>query len=73
MTYEEFLNIPVSAIKDLETIFCLKLKWELDFTPEEVELFKHILTYYKEQVKSAEFSNKIQNLKNSLNYERNTQ
>lgn len=62
MTYEEFLNIPVSAIKDLETIFHLKQKWGLDFTPEEVEICKHILTYYKERVKSAKLSNKKQEL-----------
>jgi hypothetical protein len=30
MTYEEFLNIPVSVLKDLEIIITLKVKYHMD-------------------------------------------
>ena len=59
MTYEEFLDIPVSVLKDLETILILKDKYHMDITKQEEELCRHISKCYGEQIKSYElFKNK---------------
>ena len=59
MTYEDFLNIPVSVLKDLQTILILKDKHNLDITKQEEDLCRHISKYYGEQIKSYElFKNK---------------
>jgi hypothetical protein len=59
MTYEEFLNIPVSVLKDLQTILILKDKHNMDITEKEENLCRHISKYYGEQIKSYElFKNK---------------
>jgi hypothetical protein len=41
MTYEDFLQIPPSALKDLEIILTLKRKYCMDFTDEEIVIQKH--------------------------------
>ena len=54
MTYDEFLNIPMNVFKDLETIFLLKSKYQMDLTSEEREMCEHMERFYGEQVKSLE-------------------
>lgn len=54
MTYEEFFNIPVSVLRDLETILILKDKYHMDITTEEREICEHINRFADEQNKSAE-------------------
>ena len=54
MTYEEFLNIPYSTLKDIETIFLLKYKHNMDITEQEENLCRHISKYYGEQIKFYE-------------------
>jgi hypothetical protein len=54
MTYEEFLDIPVSVLKDLETILILKDKYHMDITTQEREICEHINRFAEEQNKSAE-------------------
>jgi hypothetical protein len=54
MTYEEFLNIPVSVLKDLQTILILKDKYHMDITSEERKICEHINRFADEQRKSAE-------------------
>jgi hypothetical protein len=62
MTYEEFLNIPVSVLKDLETILILKDKYHMDITTEEREICEHINRFADEQNKSAELRKQKQEL-----------
>ena len=52
MTYEEFLNIPVDVLKDLETILILKDKYHMDITTEERQICEHINKFADEQKKS---------------------
>lgn len=54
MTYEKFLNLPVSVLRDLETILILKDKYHMDITTEEREICEHINRFADEQNKSAE-------------------
>lgn len=56
MTYEEFLNLPVAVLKDLETILILKDKYHMDITEQEEELCKHITKCYDERLASLELS-----------------
>jgi len=49
MTYDEFLNIPVSALKD-------KDRYNMDITSEERELCEYITRFCNEQEKSVELS-----------------
>lgn len=62
MTYEEFLNIPVSVLKDLQTILILKDKYHMDITTEEREICEHINRFADEQNKSAELQKQKQEL-----------
>jgi hypothetical protein len=64
MTYDEFLNIPVSALKDLETILILKDKYHMDITAEERELLEHISKFCEEQIKSDELWKQKKQLEN---------
>ena len=62
MTYEDFLNIPVSVLKDLQTILILKDKYHMDITTEEREICEHINRFAEEQNKSAELRKQKQQL-----------
>lgn len=62
MTYEEFLDIPVSVLKDLETILLLKSKYQMDLTSEERKICEHMERFYDEQVKSLELRKQKQQL-----------
>jgi hypothetical protein len=62
MTYEEFLNIPVSVLRDLETILILKDKYHMDITKQEEELCRHISKCYDERIASLELLQKKQQL-----------
>jgi hypothetical protein len=62
MTYEEFLNIPVTVLKDLETILILKDKYHMDITKQEEELCRHIIKCYDERIESLELLQKKQQL-----------
>ena len=62
MTYEEFLNIPVSVLKDLEIIITLKVKYHMDITAQEREICEHINRFAEEQDKSAELYKQKQQL-----------
>ena len=62
MTYEEFLNIPVSVLKDLQTILILKDKYHMDITSEERKICEHINRFAEEQSKSAELRKQKQQL-----------
>ena len=56
MTYDEFLNIPIIVLKDLETILILKNRYHMDITSEERELCEYITRFRNEQEKSVELS-----------------
>jgi hypothetical protein len=62
MTYEEFLDIPVSVLKDLETILLLKSQYQMDITSEERKICKHMERFYDERIKSAELYTQKQQL-----------
>jgi hypothetical protein len=62
MTYEEFLDIPVSVLKDLETILLLKSQYQMDITSQEGEIWEHLKRFYDEQTKSAELYKQKQQL-----------
>lgn len=62
MTYEEFLNIPVNALKDLETIISLKSQYCMEITAEEKEIREHMIRFYDEQTKSYELQKEKQKL-----------
>jgi hypothetical protein len=64
MTYEEFLNIPVSVLRDLETILILKDKYHMDITTEEIKICEHINRFADEQIKSAELWKQKKQLEN---------
>lgn len=48
MTYEEFLDLPVDFIDDMEKVFIIKQKYRLEFTEEEKEINNYIVTYWEE-------------------------
>ena len=52
MTYEDFLQIPASALRDLETILTLKKKYCMDFTDEEIIIMKHFSSWGLNSTKS---------------------
>ena len=54
MTYDEFLDIPVSVLKDLETILLLKSKYKMKITSEEDKICEYMEKFYSEQIKSYE-------------------
>lgn len=56
MTYEEFLDIPVSVLKDIKTILILKDKYHMDITTEERQICEHINKFADEQKKSYELN-----------------
>ena len=62
MTYDEFLNIPVSVLKDLETILLLKSQYQLETTSQELEIYEHMIKFYDEQKKSYELREQKQKL-----------
>ena len=62
MTYEEFLDIPFSSLKDIETILILKDKHNMDITKQEEDLCRHISKYYGEQIKTYELFKNKENL-----------
>jgi hypothetical protein len=62
MTYEKFLNIPVSVFKDLQTILILKDKYHIEITSEERKICEHIERFYKEEEKSSELRKQKQQL-----------
>ncbi len=64
MTYEEFLNIPVSVLRDLETILILKDKYHMDITTEERKICEHINRFADERIKSAELWKQKKQLEN---------
>jgi hypothetical protein len=71
MTYEEFLNLPVAVLKDLETILILKGKYHMDITKQEEELFKHITKCYDERIASLELSQNKEKLERLLELSQN--
>ena len=54
MTYDEFLDIPMNVFKDLETIFLLKSKHQMEITSEEREICEHMERFYDERIKCLE-------------------
>lgn len=48
MTYEEFLDLPVGFIDDMQKLIIIKNKYRMDFTEEEKQINNHILTYWEE-------------------------
>lgn len=62
MTYDEFLDIPVSVLKDLETILLLKSQYQMEITSEERKICEHMERFYDEQIKSYELYIKKQQL-----------
>jgi hypothetical protein len=56
MTYEEFLDIPDSVLKDLKVIIILKEKHNMDMTAEEKEICEHIDRFSNERKNSAELN-----------------
>ena len=66
MTYDEFLDIPVGVLKDLETILLLKSKYQMDLTSEERKICEHMNRFYDEQVKSLELHKQKQQLEKLL-------
>ena len=66
MTYDEFLDIPVGVLKDLETILLLKSKYQMDLTSEERKICEHMDRFYDEQVKSLELNKQKQQLEKLL-------
>lgn len=66
MTYDKFLNIPVSVLKDLEIILLLKSKYQMEITSHERELYEHMTRFYDEQVKSYELGKQKQQLEKIL-------
>lgn len=48
MTYEEFLDLPIDFIYDMEKLVIIKNKYRLEFTEEEKEINNHMLTYWEE-------------------------
>jgi len=62
MTYDEFLDIPVSVLKDLETILLLKSQYCMEVTTEEKKLYDHMVRFYDEQTKSRELQKQKQKL-----------
>ncbi len=62
MTYEEFLDLPFSTLKDIETIFLLKYKHNMDITEQEEDLCRHISKCYDERIASLELLRKKQQL-----------
>ena len=66
MTYDEFLNIPVSVLKDLETILLLKSKYKMEITSEEEKICEHMEKFYSEQIKSYELGKQKRQLEKLL-------
>jgi hypothetical protein len=62
MTYEEFLNIPVGVLKDLQTILILKDKYHMDITTQEIKICEHINRFADEQDKSSALRKQKQQL-----------
>jgi hypothetical protein len=62
MTYEEFLNLPVSVLKDLETILLLKCNYHMDITKQEEDLCRHMDKCYDERIASLQLSQKKRQL-----------
>lgn len=50
MTYEEFLQMPQSFVKDMLEVMNIKIKYQLQFTDQEKEINQHLL-HYDEQGK----------------------
>jgi len=48
MQYEEFLDQPTSFLDDIEKLFTIKNKYQLDFTEQEQQIGQHLLTYAEE-------------------------
>lgn len=66
MTYDEFLNIPVSVLKDLETIILLKSQYQLETTSQELEIYEHLIKFHDEQRKSYELGKQKRQLEKLL-------
>lgn len=66
MTYDEFLNIPVSVLRDLETILLLKSQYQLETTSQEREIYEHMIKFYDEQRKSYELGKQKRQLEKLL-------
>jgi len=62
MTYEEYLNIPVNTLNDLETILLLKSKHCMEITAQEKEIWEHMMRFYSEKTKSYELREEKQKL-----------
>ena len=48
MSYEEFLDQPVSFIDDMSNLIIIKQKYRMDFTEKEKQINNHMLTYWEE-------------------------
>jgi hypothetical protein len=48
MQYEDFLDQPTSFLDDIEKLFTIKHKYQLDFTEQEKQISQHLLTYAEE-------------------------
>jgi len=48
MTYEEFLDKPTTFMDDMLKVVEIKNKYRLEFTDEEKEINRHLLTYWEE-------------------------
>ena len=66
MTYDEFLNIPVSVLRDLETILLLKSQYQLETTSQELEIYEHLIKFHDEQRKSYELRKQKRQLEKLL-------
>jgi hypothetical protein len=66
MTYDEFLNIPVSVLRDLETILLLKSQYQLETTSQEREIYEHLIKFHDEQRKSYELRKQKRQLEKLL-------
>ncbi len=48
MTYEEFLDKPTTFMDDMLKVVEIKNKYRLEFTDEEKQINRHLLTYWEE-------------------------
>jgi hypothetical protein len=66
MTYDEFLNIPGSVLKDLETILLLKSQYSMEITIQEGQIWEHMIKFYDAERQSYELQKQKQKLEKLL-------
>jgi hypothetical protein len=49
MTYEEFLQLPQKFVKDMIQVMDIKIKYQLEFTDQELEINQYLLQYDEDQ------------------------